>query len=235
MKKRSSLIIFFVIIVGNIVSLFFSGSEYSLGFGFSMLSTDVNFACGIILATVCSIGIRTKYISTEKIPYLIRYGGRKKAVIVELCIVGLYSFLFSFLQFATIFLYNLFVNNENVFSEIIISFISTFFVIYFVLTAQMLLELFVKKDLSSLIMSLISVTMITVGSGVQEMIEKGVSKDLEARLRFINQFDIFNYMSAYRMNKIGIDSRIAVLFPIILCVVSSILLIMSVQKYDIKE
>lgn len=99
----------------------------------------------------------------------------------------------------------------------------------------MLLELFVKKDLSSLIMSLISVTMITVGSGVQEMIEKGVSKDLEARLSFINQFDIFNYMSAYRMNKIGIDSRIAVLFPIILCVVSSILLIMSVQKYDIKE
>ena len=86
-----------------------------------------------------------------------------------------------------------------------------------------------------MIMSLISVTMITVGSGVQEMIEKGVSKDLEARLGFINQFDIFNYMSAYRMNKIGIDSRIAVLFPIILCVVSSILLIMSVQKYDIKE
>ena len=84
-------------------------------------------------------------------------------------------------------------------------------------------------------MSLISVTMITVGSGVQDMIEKGVSKDLEARLRFINQFDIFNYMSAYRMNEIGIDSRIAVLFPIILCVVSSILLIMSVQKYDIKE
>lgn len=67
------------------------------------------------------------------------------------------------------------------------------------------------------------------------MIEKGVSKDLEARLSFINQFDIFNYMSAYRMNEIGIDSRIAVLFPIILCVVSSILLIMSVQKYDIKE
>lgn len=143
--------------------------------------------------------------------------------------------MFSFLQFASILLYNLFVNNENVFSEIIISFISTFFVVYFVLTAQMLLELFVKKDLSSLIMSLISVTMITVGSGVQEMIEKGVSKDLEARLGFINQFDIFNYMSAYRMNKIGIDSRIAVLFPIILCVVSSILLIMSVQKYDIKE
>lgn len=234
MKKRISyLIVAAITVVSSFMQVYAAvGDYYGVEFYFNYLQIVFCSLSFMSLAILLKNRDNSLFISSNLIR-LCRMGSRRKALIIELIDVACIVLIMEIIGDVSVLLSSLILNREIIIKRLLLFFVLKFAVILFIMILQFILELCVSYDFSFIAICILFLLFLMFGSAAFSFVQENPAAEITPILKCLNKFNIVNYISLERAERLVANIGYAVFSIFIFIIIEIIYIVIRIKKLDI--